>query len=127
MFSPFLKYTALAAVIAGVIAQSTLTINTPGNVVTCQPTLLSWTGGQSPYQLFITSGDDSSGPTIEDLGTQTDNSETYTPSQQANTRIVFNIRDSTGLIAQTGIITVGAGSSTSLTLLHAFVLSILCL
>ncbi|KAF9052410.1 hypothetical protein BDZ89DRAFT_1125843 [Hymenopellis radicata] len=124
MFSPFFKFTALALVIAGVIAQTTLTINTPQ--VSFSLRSRSWLispqfqrrhlpayPSSMDWRSSITSGDDSSGATIQDLGTQNDNSETYTPTVQANTRIVFNIRDSTGLIAQTGIITVGAGSTTT--------------
>ncbi|EEB92267.1 hypothetical protein MPER_09249, partial [Moniliophthora perniciosa FA553] len=43
----FFATLSLAALVAAVQAQ--VTINTPSNLVQCQPVQLTWTGGQSPY------------------------------------------------------------------------------
>ncbi len=47
----------IAAASAGLaIAQSALTINTPGtSVLTCVPVLIQWSGGSAPYYLTVVS------------------------------------------------------------------------
>ncbi|KAF9024924.1 hypothetical protein BDZ89DRAFT_1135747 [Hymenopellis radicata] len=126
MRSPVAFLTLAAAFVGGVFSQ---TINTPSNLAQCLPTLLSWSGTTGDVQLFITSGDAPSGPTTHDLGTQSGTSFTTLSRNQlvgvlvsnfcansypyADTRLVFNIRTSTGAIFQTGIVTVTTGGNTN--------------
>ncbi|ESK87590.1 secreted protein [Moniliophthora roreri MCA 2997] len=51
----FFATISLAALVAAVQAQ--VIINTPTNLVECQPVKITWTGGQAPYSLsyvFVT-------------------------------------------------------------------------
>ncbi|KIY65866.1 hypothetical protein CYLTODRAFT_491958 [Cylindrobasidium torrendii FP15055 ss-10] len=115
MFSPFFHVAAFATLFAAVLAQGDLTINTPSNVEQCQPSRLSWSAGTPPYTIVLTAGSAPSGSTTGTIASDTSDTEvTYTPGEgTANTQIVFNIRDSTGKIAQTGIITVGGDSAST--------------
>ncbi|KAF8920129.1 hypothetical protein CPB85DRAFT_612528 [Mucidula mucida] len=109
MRSPVAFLTLAAAFVGGVFSQ---TINTPTNLAQCLPSLISWTGVSGAVQLFITSGDAPSGPTTHDLGSQSGTSFTYIVTEAPNSRLVFNIRTSTGAIFQTGIVTVTTGGNT---------------
>lgn len=90
-----------------------MTINTPSNVVVCQPVLLTWTGGTPPYDLTILPGGEPNGNLIEDLGKQNGTSLTWVANIAAGTSIGFTLRDNVGLIAQTAPVNVLSGSDTS--------------
>lgn len=104
---------SLALFVAGTLAQ--FTINTPANVVECQPTLLAWSGGTAPYFLSILPGATPNGVAIENLGQQNGTSVTWICNIQSGTSIGLTLRDSTGLTAQSAPFTVNPGSSTACT------------
>ncbi|KAG6332447.1 hypothetical protein ID866_6639 [Astraeus odoratus] len=113
-------FATFALFVAGALAQQ-LTINTPSNVVECEPTLLSWTGGTAPYYLAlfihtrnsILPGATPNGAAIENLGQQNSTSVTWVCNIASGTSIGLTLRDSTGLTAQSAAFTVNSGSSTS--------------
>lgn len=104
------SFVALAVAATAVLGQK---INTPASLVTCQPTLLSWTGGQAPYFLSIIPGGQASAAALKDLGQQTDNQETWTVDLAAGTSITVKLTDSTGNTVYSSPVTIGEGSSTS--------------
>ncbi|KAG2147561.1 hypothetical protein DEU56DRAFT_784643 [Suillus clintonianus] len=99
--------TFLALFIAGALAQ--FTINTPANVVECQPTLLAWSGGTAPYFLSILPGATPNGVALENLGQQNSTSVTWVCNIASGTSIGLTLRDSTGLTAQSAPFTVNPG------------------
>ncbi|KAG2110848.1 uncharacterized protein F5147DRAFT_687509 [Suillus discolor] len=105
--------TYLALFVAGTLAQ--FTINTPANVVECQPTLLQWSGGTAPYYLSILPGATPNGAAVENLGQQNSTSVTWVCNIQSGTSLGLTLRDSTGLTAQSAPFTVNPGSSTTCT------------
>ncbi|KAH9002974.1 hypothetical protein EDB86DRAFT_3073463 [Lactarius hatsudake] len=101
---------------AGVSAQS-LTVNTPLNVVVCQPLLISWSGGTGPYFLrfvIIHPGAAPDDPALEDFGTQQGTSFTWTAVNfPSGTSLDITLRDSGGLISQSAPFTVQTGTNTA--------------
>ncbi|GBE88375.1 hypothetical protein SCP_1301900 [Sparassis crispa] len=87
----------LALFATGVAAQSTCTINTPGSVSECIPTLLSWTGGSSPYYLLY--------------GPLTGDSFSWTTNITQGTYISLTLRDSTGAACQSAPFSINAGNA----------------
>jgi hypothetical protein len=104
---------SLSLFIAGALAQ--FTINTPANVVECQPTLLAWSGGTAPYFLSILPGATPNGVALENLGQQNGTSVTWTCNIPSGTSIGLTLRDSSGLLAQSAPFTVNPGSTTTCT------------
>ncbi|KAH9068403.1 hypothetical protein EDB83DRAFT_2518752 [Lactarius deliciosus] len=103
--------------IAGVSAQS-LTINTPLNVVVCQPLLISWAGGTGPFFLrwviFVHPGATPDGPALQDFGTQQGNSFTWTAVNfPSGTSLDLTLRDSAGITSQSAPFTVQTGTDTA--------------
>ncbi|KIM62692.1 hypothetical protein SCLCIDRAFT_9019 [Scleroderma citrinum Foug A] len=106
--------TVLASVVlfvAGALAQ--FTINTPGNVVQCEPTLISWSGGTGPYFLSILPGASPTGSALENLGQQNSTSVTWTCNFPSGSSLGLTLRDSTGAVAQSAPFTVNPGTSSS--------------
>ncbi|KAI6108267.1 hypothetical protein F5141DRAFT_1121960 [Pisolithus sp. B1] len=101
----------LVAVVPAVLGQ--LTINTPSNVVECEPTQLTWSGGQAPYYLSLVPGGQSSATPLEQLPTQNGNSYTWMVDLQAGVSFNVALKDSTGSTAFSDIVTVQSGGSTS--------------
>ncbi|GAA5932433.1 uncharacterized protein JCM15063_001224 [Sporobolomyces koalae] len=104
--------TAAAALSAA--AQSTLTINTPSALFTCDPYLVTWSGGSAPYTVRVfPSGQLSATP----LGTLVSGSDatslTWTVNLAQGTAISLAITDSTGTTVPSAPVTVQAGTSTS--------------
>ncbi|KAF7986487.1 hypothetical protein HWV62_31291 [Athelia sp. TMB] len=101
------SFAVLLALAAAAAAQSTLTIATPANVVECEPTLLSWSGGtrKSP----ILPGNQPSAAALESLGTQTGTSYTWSTNLAAGTSIGLTLRDSTGATASSAPVTIQPG------------------
>ncbi|KII85009.1 hypothetical protein PLICRDRAFT_178774 [Plicaturopsis crispa FD-325 SS-3] len=129
MKSVFVSLASVSLFAAGVLGQS-LQINTPASAVECQPTLLSWSGGTPPYFLRYASavmchlqptyifipfsvlpGNSPSSPALQDLGTQTGTSFTWSTNITADTSVGLTLKDSTGAIAQSAAFTIQAGSS----------------
>ncbi|KAG1842017.1 hypothetical protein DFJ58DRAFT_807074 [Suillus subalutaceus] len=110
-----MKYSVVSLLlfVAGTLAQ--FTINTPANVVECQPTLLAWSGGTAPYYLSILPGASPNGVALENLGQQNSTSVTWICNIASGTSLGLTLRDSTGLTAQSAPFTVNPGSSTSCT------------
>ncbi|KIK82605.1 hypothetical protein PAXRUDRAFT_832173 [Paxillus rubicundulus Ve08.2h10] len=102
-------FASIALFVAGALAQ--FTINTPANVVECQPTLISWSGGAPPYYLSILPGGSPTAAALEDLGQQNSTSVTWICNIQAGVSLGLTLRDSTGLTAQSAPFTVNPGSS----------------
>ncbi|KAH7884505.1 hypothetical protein F5I97DRAFT_1889995 [Phlebopus sp. FC_14] len=102
---------ALVSVVPAVFGQ--LTINTPANVVECQPTQLTWTGGQSPYYLSLTPGGQSMASPIKQFPTQNGNSYTWLVDLQAGTNFNVALKDSSGQTAYSDIVTIQLGGDTS--------------
>ncbi|KAG1886977.1 hypothetical protein F4604DRAFT_1225027 [Suillus subluteus] len=135
-----MKYSVVSLLlfVAGTLAQ--FTINTPANVVECQPTLLAWSGGTAPYYLVSNTlvtwlsvidprrilfyfllhrasypGASPNGVALENLGEQNSTSVTWICNIASGTSLGLTLRDSTGLTAQSAPFTVNPGSSTSCT------------
>ncbi|KAI6025720.1 hypothetical protein F5J12DRAFT_809975 [Pisolithus orientalis] len=106
-------FAAVALFVAAALAQSTLTINTPANVVECEPTLITWSGGTPPYFLSILPGATPNGAALENLGQQNSTSVTWVANIAAGTSIGLTLRDNTGQVAQSAPFTINSGSSTS--------------
>ncbi|KAI3605681.1 secreted protein [Moniliophthora roreri] len=140
----FFATVSFAALVAAVQAQ--VTINTPyvvpfvvcecllipayrsANLVECQPTLLTWTGGQAPYFLvrentetrdlwgastsFSSHGENPSGPAIEQFPEQIGTSLTWVVDFPAGTSVGLLLRDSKGATSQSAAVTIQPGSST---------------
>ncbi|KAK7436039.1 hypothetical protein VKT23_019342 [Stygiomarasmius scandens] len=87
-----------------VLAQ--MQISTPGSLVECQPVLLSWSEGQSPYFLSVDPGNQPGAAALEQLGEQSSTSFVWLVNIQANTLVGFTVRDSTGATAQTAAVTI---------------------
>jgi hypothetical protein len=112
MRSVFCIATTLLAA-ASTYAQNSFTVNTPANAVVCQPVLVSWQGGQSPYYLSVLPGNTPSGQALENLGTFNGTTFTWTVNIAAGTSIDLTVRDSSGQTAQTAPFTINAGSDSS--------------
>ncbi|KAI5453406.1 hypothetical protein NCC49_005885 [Naganishia albida] len=104
------SFVALAVAATAVLGQQ---VNTPASLTVCQPTLLSWTGGQAPYFLSIIPGGQASAAALKDFGSQSDNQETWNVDLPAGTSITVKLTDSTGNTVYSSPVTIGEGSSTS--------------
>ncbi|KAG2367047.1 hypothetical protein BDR07DRAFT_1394689 [Suillus spraguei] len=105
--------TIFVALVSAVPAVFGLTINTPADVVECQPILLTWSGGASPYYLTLVPGGQSMASPIKSFPTQTGTSYTWNVDLQANTIFNIALKDSTGSTAYSDIVTIMSGSDTS--------------
>ncbi|ESK85806.1 secreted protein [Moniliophthora roreri MCA 2997] len=109
----FFATVSFAALVAAVQAQ--VTINTPANLVECQPTLLTWTGGQAPYFLsyvLVNVAQRDHGPAIEQFPEQIGTSLTWVVDFPAGTSVGLLLRDSKGATSQSAAVTIQPGSST---------------
>ncbi|KAF9223399.1 hypothetical protein BS17DRAFT_706072 [Gyrodon lividus] len=118
-------FASLALFVAGALAQ--LTINTPANVVECEPTLISWSGGTAPYFLVckaicplsipdfnsILPGGSPTAAALENLGQQNGSSVTWTCNIAAGVSLGLTLRDSTGAVAQSAPFTINPGCMSS--------------
>jgi len=104
---------AIATLVSLVPAVLGLTINTPTNVVQCQPILLSWSDGQAPYFLSLIPPGQVSATAIKTFPTQEGTTLTWTVDLQANTNFNIALKDSTGQTAYSDIVTVQASSDNS--------------
>ncbi|KAG9314882.1 hypothetical protein JVU11DRAFT_3984 [Chiua virens] len=101
------------ALIAAVPAALGLTVNTPGNVVECQPTQISWSGGTGPFYLSLEPAGQTSATPLMTFPTQNGNSYTWTVNVATGTSFTIALKDSTGSQAFSDIVTVQGGSDTS--------------
>jgi hypothetical protein len=101
---------ALAALLPNTLG---LTVNTPVNVVQCQPIQFTWTSGTPPYFLSLIPGGQTAAPPIKQFPPQQGTSFTWLADLQANT--IFNIvlKDNTGTQVFSDIVTITAGGDSS--------------
>ncbi|KII89930.1 hypothetical protein PLICRDRAFT_697750 [Plicaturopsis crispa FD-325 SS-3] len=99
---------ALVALIPHVLG---LTINTPVNVVECQPLQFTWTGGTGPYFLSLVPGGQSMAAAIKQFPEQQGTSYTWNVDLPQNTQFNIALKDSTGATAYSDVATVLAGST----------------
>ncbi|KAF9450346.1 hypothetical protein P691DRAFT_476758 [Macrolepiota fuliginosa MF-IS2] len=90
-----------------------MTINTPMNVVACQPVLLSWTDGTAPYYPSIIPGGQPSAPAIKSFDTTSSTSLTWKVDIAPGTSITVALKDSTGATAYTDTINIQSSSDQS--------------
>jgi hypothetical protein len=100
---------SVALFVAGALAQ--FTINTPSNVVECQPSLISWSGGTAPYYLSVLPGASPNGAAIESFPATNSTSLTWTVNIASGTSIGLTLRDTNGDVAQTAPFSINPGSS----------------
>ncbi|KAN0093207.1 hypothetical protein V8E55_003991 [Tylopilus felleus] len=105
--------TLAAALLAAIPAALGLTVNTPANVVECEPTQIDWSGGTAPYYLTFVPAAQISAPAIKQFPTQTGDSYTWNVDLQAGVSFTIVLKDSTGASAYSDIVTVVAGTSIS--------------
>ncbi|KIM68376.1 hypothetical protein SCLCIDRAFT_1209192 [Scleroderma citrinum Foug A] len=109
-----MKPVALLAAVAAIVPVAFgLTVNTPGNVVECEPTEFDWSGGQAPYYISLIPGGQISAPPIKEFPNQEGTSYTWLVDLPVNTIFNFALKDSLGATSYSDILTIGAGSSTS--------------
>ncbi|KAH8099938.1 hypothetical protein BXZ70DRAFT_939653 [Cristinia sonorae] len=100
---------SVAIFVAGALAQGPITINTPENVVVCQPTLLTFSGGVPPYILSVLPGNQPSAQPLEQYTNLTGTSYTWNANIAAGTQVGLTLRDSTGAAGQTAPFPINAG------------------
>lgn len=105
---------ASAIVLSGfAAAQTTFMVNTPGALVQCQPTLITWTGGTAPYYPKITVAGDTAS-IVENFPQTSETQYSWTVDQAVGQKFTVVITDSTGANADSGETpTVAAGTSSS--------------
>lgn len=90
-----------------------LTINTPSNVVVCEPILLTWGGGTPPYIVSVLPAASPSGPAVVTFPQTSATELTWLVNQQANTMLSLSVRDNTGGSDPSAPFTVLSGSNSS--------------
>ncbi|OCH94444.1 hypothetical protein OBBRIDRAFT_747810 [Obba rivulosa] len=108
----FASALALVAVLPAVLGQN-LMVNSPPNVVQCEPTQLAWTGGSAPYYLSLIPAGQPSAPAIKEFPTQQGNSVTWIVDLGSGTSFTIELKDSTGAVAYSAIVTVNPSSDNS--------------
>ncbi|KAF9645104.1 hypothetical protein BDM02DRAFT_3101865 [Thelephora ganbajun] len=104
-----MKFSAAAAILLSLIpAALGLTINTPTNVVQCRD--LTWAAGTAPYFLSLLPAGQVSAPAIKTFPTQQGTELTWIVDLEANSSFTISLKDSTGQIAYSDIVTVQASS-----------------
>ncbi|KAG9026568.1 hypothetical protein FRB95_008690 [Tulasnella sp. JGI-2019a] len=84
-----------------VLAQ--LTVDTPVNVVQCQPTTLNWSGGTGPYNVFVLPGRQPNAVSIEStISAVPATSLTWGVEIAAGTLVMIGVMDATGAEAYSG-------------------------
>ncbi|KAJ7240828.1 hypothetical protein B0H12DRAFT_1134192 [Mycena haematopus] len=78
--------------------------------LTCEPVLLQWQGGKTPWKLSIVAADQS---LIENLGTFTETAFPWTVDVPAGTVVAAQVTDSTGAVVTGKSFTVQPGTCTS--------------
>ncbi|TRM65116.1 hypothetical protein BD626DRAFT_490968 [Schizophyllum amplum] len=100
---------AAASLIAAVQA---LTINTPASLTVCQPSLLSWADGSTPYFLTILPGGQTSGA-LKTFDQTDATSITWNVDLASGTSVTLSIKDGTGNVAYTDAVTITEGNDNS--------------
>jgi len=104
----FITAAALVALIPSVMG---LTIDSPQNVVECQPFQFTWSGGTPPY--FLSLIPSAGADPIKQFPQQTGTTFTWTVDLQANTNFIAALKDNTGTQAFAAQASIISGSDTS--------------
>ncbi|KAF8135065.1 Endonuclease/exonuclease/phosphatase [Boletus edulis] len=97
-------FASVALFVSGALAQ--FMINTPANVVECEPLQLNWQGGTRD----ILPGATPNGIAIESFPQTNSTSYTWLVNIASGTSIGLTVRDNTGVAAQSAAVTVNPGS-----------------
>ncbi|EIM91279.1 uncharacterized protein STEHIDRAFT_165625 [Stereum hirsutum FP-91666 SS1] len=123
-----MKSALFATALFVVAASAQFQVNTPANVVECQPLQIVWNGGSGSTFLHMLTyvthvihirpqsvlpGSDPTGTAIIDFGQQTSPFTWPAVNVTAGTSLGLTVRDSTGALAQSAAFTVNGGSDTS--------------
>ncbi|EJT48395.1 hypothetical protein A1Q1_02678 [Trichosporon asahii var. asahii CBS 2479] len=96
----FAQALTLAALAGAVAAQSGLKINTPPALTLCEPSLITWEGGEAPYIVSVIPGGQQSAPALKYLSQGTnDHQMTWNIDIEAGTQVTLKVLDKTGLAA----------------------------
>ncbi|KAF9791016.1 hypothetical protein BJ322DRAFT_420232 [Thelephora terrestris] len=106
---------AVATLVSLLPATLGLNITTPYSavVVQCQPVLLTWFGGTPPYYVFLIPDRQIAAPALETFPTQNGNQLTWVVDQPQGTNFTLAVKDSTGAVAYSDIVTVQPSSDKS--------------
>jgi len=110
LFVPFFLFSFLASI---ALAQDTFTINSLTDVTVCQPSLITWMNGHPPYFLTVQPENEPNAGPLVNLGEQNGTSFTWVVNIPAGDNGFLQLRDSTGVLAQSGVFSVQAGTTTS--------------
>jgi len=102
LFIPFF----LVSFIASTVFAQTFTINTPPDVVQCEPLKLSWVGGTPGYFLSVLPANQPNALALMSFPEQNGTTLSWTVNITEGEGIFFNLRDSTGAIAQSASVTI---------------------
>jgi len=92
-----MKYFAVAiAALAAAPSVMGFTINTPSNIVQCQPFQFTWTAGQGPYYLSLIPAGQPTAPAIKVFPEQTGLTYTWIVDLPQGTTFDVALRDQTG-------------------------------
>lgn len=105
----FFAAAALVALVPSVLGQ--LTVNSPTNVVECEPFQFTWSGGTPPYFLSLIPATGQN--PIKQFPQTSGTTFTWLVDLQANTNFNCALKDSTGTQAFSGQATIIAGTNTS--------------
>ncbi|KAM5546309.1 hypothetical protein V8D89_000435 [Ganoderma adspersum] len=100
----------LASLAASVYAADPLVINTPAELIQCESTVITWTGGTTPYDLVIKDNGQIVGDNDLIFGTSYEFGGTAAP---AGSTVVFVVSDFSGEQASTAPIVVSNSSDSS--------------
>ncbi|TDL25470.1 hypothetical protein BD410DRAFT_784460 [Rickenella mellea] len=104
----FSTLVALAAFVSQVYG---LTVNTPTNVVECQPIQFTWSDGTGPYFLSLLPGGQPSAAAIKQFPQQSGTSFTWLVDLVANTQFTIALKDTSGTQAFSDIVTIQDGGN----------------
>ncbi|KAF7373880.1 hypothetical protein MSAN_00600200 [Mycena sanguinolenta] len=97
MQSFFLLLAAALGTSASVVARAPLEINTPASAAQCEPLLITWSGGISPYVVFFCSQAVQTNPIqptpLVDFGLVTGNSLTWIVNATLGQSLILEVTD----------------------------------
>ncbi|KAG8702899.1 hypothetical protein FRC09_004475 [Ceratobasidium sp. 395] len=103
----------LLTLVAYVAAQADPSINTPAQLVQCQPAQITWTATKTPVFISIIPGGQPGAAALKDFGQQTGNSLTWKVDMPAGQSITMQVRDSAGAVAYSAPATIQSSSDSS--------------
>ncbi|KAG8793551.1 hypothetical protein FRC12_002421 [Ceratobasidium sp. 428] len=104
----------LLTLVAYVAAQAAdPSINTPAQLVQCQPAQITWTGTSPPFFVSIIPGGQPGAAALHDFGQQTGNSLTWNVNIPAGQQITFQCRDSQGKVGYSAPANIQSSSDSS--------------